>query len=425
MKIRFRKKSVAEWTCIFIYSIPFLFFLLMGLLGLPSLIKYTIDIAWIYLLVCVIKHSSNNLSRDVQKLMAVIVVFFGICLVSFFVNFQSILYFLWGFRNNARVFVFFFACVFYIHPKTAQAVVRSMETVFWLNFIVVLVQHFLLGYEGDYLGGIFGVERGCNGYLDILLIIVSTKVILEMTNKRRSLFSSLTTIAAAMVIAVLAETKVYIIQLAIIVLLAIRITGLSIRKVWAMALIGAAIILGGQAIEQMFPSFADWFNLGKMWELVSADSGYTGHNDMNRMTALAVSMKYFLPSLWEKLFGLGLGNCDHAAFSFLITPFYQAYGRMNYSYFSTAFLILETGLIGLSLYMTFFIFVYFMARKKRKEKTGNIFYAQMAEIMAVMCFLIVIYNAALRTEAAFMIYFMLALPFLEKGCQHPPEKRLQ
>lgn len=414
MKIKFRRKSNAEWALLFAMIMPFLFFVLMDLLGLPALVKYTVDIAWGYLFISILKFRPAFPNDGSRKLAILTIAFFFFALVSFLGNIQSPLYYLWGMRNNVRFFVFFFACIFFINPKSIPHYLDFFDIAFWINFPIVLFQYFVLGYNRDHLGGFFGVEKGCNGYMNIFLMIITAKSLLWYMSGKEPFRICLLKIAASLIISVYAELKVFFIELLIIIVFASAMTKFSMRKLWITVIVSISVVLGVRAIAVVFPIFSGWFQLENIWSTISDDKGYTASGDMNRMTAIAISLNRFLPSLWDKLFGLGLGNCDYAAFSFLTTPFYQAYGSLNYVWFSSAFLLLETGLVGLGLYICFFIYLYFAAKKREKMHPESVLYAQLARIMSVMCVLLVIYNSSLRTEAAFMMYFVLALPFVER-----------
>ena len=135
------------------------------------------------------------------------------------------------------------------------------------------------------------------------------------------------------------------------------------------------------------------------------------------MTAVSISLDRFLLTPWKKIFGLGLGNCDYATFDFLVTPFYLANNKLNYSWFSSSMLVLETGLVGLGLYVLFFVAIYFAAHERQKLKQAEELHCQLARIMALMCPVLILYNNSLRMESAYMIYFILALPFLGRERQ--------
>ena len=335
-------------------------------------------------------------------------------------RFQSPFYYLWGLRNNARFFVFFFACVLFVKECSAEHYLRFFVKVFWINIPVILYQYLVMGTAQYTLGGVFGVEKGCNGYLNVFLVIVVTSSILRYMNKKERLSSCFLKCALSLVIAVFAELKIFVVELALVTLLSALMTKFSLRKVAVVFGAAVGVILTGRLIAARYPAFSDWFRVSGMLEILSAYGGYTGSSDMNRLTAISVSLSY-LPTLGEKLFGLGLGNCDYASFEFLITPFFAAHENLHYAWFSSAFLVLETGLVGFGLYCLFFVWVYFGAAAREKSGQADPQICQTARALAIMCLVLVLYNVSLRTEAAYMMHFVLALPFLPKEKTEVPQ----
>ena len=86
---------------------------------------------------------------------------------------------------------------------------------------------------------------------------------------------------------------------------------------------------------------------------------------------------------------------------------------------STAFLVLETGIVGLVLYIAFFVFLFFAVHKIQKRQLASDLYCGLSKMMAVVSLIIVVYNVSMRTEAAYMMYFVLSLPFIQaRAKQH-------
>ena len=154
-----------------------------------------------------------------------------------------------------------------------------------------------------------------------------------------------------------------------------------------------------------------------------SDKGYTSSGDMNRLTALAMSSELFLESKGEQLTGLGLGNCDYAeGFEFLTTPFYKENSLIHYNWMSTSFVYLEMGIIGLIFYFGFFAVIVVYSGKLTKKHKEDEMYFQLTITVALMSILIGIYNSSLRMEAAYMIYFILSIPFLLERTRRKEEK---
>lgn len=424
VELKFRKKTRSEWAVLFILIMPFLMALLIDVFRLPEMVKYSIDIVWVGLLISMLNQQKLLAAGSLKKLLTVSGIFFALTLAGFLMNYQSIFYYLWGIRNNARFFVYFFACCFFVRKESISFYASFFDKVFWINVPLVLYQFFVLETKQDYLGGIFGTDKGCNGYTNILLIIVTTKSLLLCLNNRESVLKCMVTCAMALLIAALTELKSFYIEFIIIAAMAMCFTKTSYRKFWITIGAVAGIVLGIRLIGAIFPVFANWFTLESIIKTATSKKGYTGQGDMNRLTVVSIAMERFLPGIHHKLFGLGLGNCDYASYDFLITPFYRSFGILNYSFFSSAMLILETGIVGTALYLLFFVMMFFLTWKMSKEEGSDKILCQMGMIFSVMCGFLFVLNSSLRTEAAFMLFFMLALPFVrtnfnaEEDCDH-------
>ena len=109
---------------------------------------------------------------------------------------------------------------------------------------------------------------------------------------------------------------------------------------------------------------------------------------------------------------MGLCNCDTSTIPLFNTAFYDRYVDLHYSIFSISFMFIETGWIGLTLYISFFVACFIFALKSYIQKRGNLLFNQIGIIMSLLCFVLLFYNSSLRTEAGYMIYFALSLPFI-------------
>ena len=412
MKIRIRKRQQMELLVQYIFILPFLFFFLMDLCQFPSVVKYTVDVVWLLLLAAMLLNRVRFSNPQAKKILKIVGAFFLLTLVGLILEYQSVLYYLWGIRNNARFFVFFAACILFLSATGAQECLRLMDRVFYINLAVTLFQFFAMEKRGDHLGGIFGVETGANGYTNIFLLIVVTWHMLQYLNEREALKSCLTKCVLTLLIAALAELKFLYIEFVVVIIMGMFVTHRFARKLW-IALGGLTGAYFGILLMQiLFPNFANWFTLQRIWETATSARGYTSSGDMNRLTAIPMVWNGFLDTPLRKCFGLGLGNCDTSNFEFLVTPFSVRYTDLHYVFFSSAFMLLETGAAGLMVYLLFFAAIYVYARQRERQKEADPVYCQMACIMAAMSVLLIIYNSSMRTEAAYMVYFVLALPFI-------------
>lgn len=418
MVIKFRKKSTSESLILLILLLPFAFGLLLELLRLPTFIRYILDIAWLILLFMMALGERGFPHAEPKTAVTIVVLFLTVGFFGFVFNYQSILYFLWGIRNSVRFFVYFFACIMYLRSQNVKNYLQFFECFFGINFVVVLYQYFVLDKSGDYLGGIFGVQRGCNGYLSIFLFIITTYSVLKYMMGEEPFLKCGVRCAVALIISVLSELKIFVVMFIAIILLASSMTKFSVRKIYITLGCAVGIVLAARGIAALFPDFADWFHFDSMMEIIGSEDGYTGRGDLNRLTYIPIVWNEFLPGIWQKLFGKGLGNCDYASFAFLTSPFYNKYKWLNYTYFSGAMLILETGILGLFLNISYFVSVYLAARRMLR-KNGIPLYCYMTQILTILSVVLLAYGNAMRSEPAYIMYFVLALPFIRQS----PEKK--
>jgi len=420
LKFHARKMNQLEILIAYIVFLPFCFGLLLELIGLPNSIKYSLDVAWVMLGVLIVVNSCKRritLSKSVLRLMLWPMCFFLFVVLAYVFRYQSVLFFLWGLRNNFRFYVFFAAVIIFLRKDDIKQYFKLFDALFWINAFVCLYQHFVLNKYQDFLGGVFGAERGNNSYLNIFLVIVIAKTAIYYLNKQEKLLSFACKSAMSLFIASIAELKFFYIEFIIIIALSMLITKFSWRKLFIIIIAPIAIVLAIQMLFKLFPHYIDFFNIDNIIESVTK-GGYDSAKALNRLTTVPIISERFLISDIDKTIGLGLGNCDTSAYELFNTPFHEQYYTIRYLWFLSAIVFLETGYVGLILYFGFFVIVGIMAmsymkKKKKVEKSNeDIMYSQISAIMAVCCFMLAIYDSSLRTEAAYMAYFILALPFV-------------
>ena len=202
----------------------------------------------------------------------------------------------------------------------------------------------------------------------------------------------------------------------------------------------AGFFLGIVMLGYFFDNFGfDFFFSGEIFDYLS-DRGYTDSGDLNRFNAVPELYRRFLSeNVGGMLFGIGLGNASYSdAFSFFNSSFYLTYQDLHYQWFSDALVYIETGAIGLVLFESFFVGVFFACRKLRKNKAlwtelpnqaAIETMVQVAGVVALMSIFVSVYNSSLHTDAGYMVYFLLSVPIvidrqlaLKKS---PPEHRVR
>ncbi len=412
--IKIRKRSFQEWLTFFVFIMPFLMATLSELLPFPTEIRYLIDVAWIFLLI--IMAVSRPLDKTkIRVLWAVVVLFLLYTVVNYIFQYQSILYYVWGLRNNFRYYVAFFAFTAYFTAEQGEDILDFFDKMLWLNLIVTSYQYFVLGYKGDPVGGIFGSVKSCNGYLNILLVIVIIKSLIYTFNNKETVASTLLKCGAAIVIMAYAEVKFFYIEFLLIIILTVLMTRFSWKKFGVVIGAVGVVFLGMTLLMVIHPEFGEnVFTVDKMMEIVTDEDGYSNAGDVNRFTAIGTITEQFFPKFTDSLVGMGMGNCEYSGISIFNTPFYEAHPSLHYNWFSAAFIFIENGYLGLIFFWGFFIALFVAVHRLQKTNQANPYHCMIAKILSICCILISIYNGSLRMESGYIAYFVLALPFMER-----------
>ena len=400
---------LAYWTVVFR---P-----IQNMQGILSYLKYTPDGILLLMIVLGLSRKKIKIHKDLRILLRIVLIFFFYCLVVYLFQYQSAAYFLWGFRNNFRFYLAFFAFIAYLNKKDVETWFRIMDILFWVNAGLAAIQFYVLGIGGDYLGGdylggIFGIKGASNTYTICLLSVVLAKTLLDTyTKKKKTLYCVLVFLTSCLV-AAMAEIKMFFFIVVYLIVGASLLTRFSIRKVLLM-ITGAIMIMIGTGFLIEYYGFEDFFSMEKLIELATNEN-YASKNDLNRWAAIPTLCKRVITNPIHQLFGLGLGNCDTSAFAVCNTPFFQQYEYLHYIWFASAMIFLETGFLGFGIYISFFVVCARKTFKWVKAKIGDNVQNQLALLMAIQYIVMVFYDASPRTEPGYMMYFVLALPFIQR-----------
>lgn len=400
---------------LFIFFFPAAQAFLTELLPIPDAIKFLCDGFLVLLLLKLFLQRFTKIDNYSMPFVVIVGLFFFITLVGYLFNYQSVFYYLWGLRNNIRMFVAFFAFAYLADWEDAKGWIKALDVLFVINFAVVILQYFS-GYGQDYIGGIFGTSKGCNGSLLIFLCIVFAKTILSFMRGEEKMSKCIFVSVASLLVSTLSELKMFFILFILILFMASFMTAHSIKKTLFFAFGAVLVVLFSTLLTVLYKDFTDFLSFDSLIKALT-DTGYATDEDIGRFTALPVISQRFLPGFFKKLFGLGLGNCDSSSLSMFNTPFFESHQTVHYSYFSYAFLFLETGFVGLALYASFFVASFFVSRKLKKLEMADEFACQMSIILSVISLILLVYNSSLRMEIGFMLFFVLALPIISANEQ--------
>lgn len=405
------KKKKNNFIYLELFYILIVFFL-RDVIGLPSFITYVTDIFLLLnFLVCVgrIQSTIKNSNATIQFyiiLCILIAMIFGAL-----VNLVNPLYFLWGFRNNFRFFIFWISCVVLLNKEDIDNILKLFSTFFWLNIFVITIQYFIFNISQDNLGGLFGTASGCNAYAIILCCIELSYAVMQYFNSEINIVKLLLYCCAVFYWAALAELKILYIEVIIVIIIAVVITKPSSKSILIILATLVALVFGYSILYNLFPSHAALLLDKDLFEKYLSSNGYTNSGDLNRFTALSEIQNMFFSGNWiNSLFGFGLGSCDTSNVSIFATSFFDKYEYLHYRWFTHAWVYLEQGAIGLGLLLLFIVSIFVFCFKRRNKALGK--YYLTSALFVITTLIGVIYNCALEIEASYLIAFMLAIPFI-------------
>jgi len=381
--------------------------LIISQFNFPNMIYYIADILNIVLFFFAIRKIYRKKKiRNFKVLNFILFLSISSIVIGCAFNNNSILLELWGMRNMFRFYLFFLSCIVLLSSEDVKTIYNYIYKLFWINFVITLFQFFILKIKGDYLGGIFGTKQGCNSATTIFINIIIINVIEQYLNKKINLMKMFSYIIAYIIIISLAEIKVNFVFLILEVILMIMLSKKSKKTIIFGIISVVGILIGLNLLAKFFPENMDTlFDLKSAQKYMSAE--YFGTVTFTRNSLLEVTNKYFFKNnILLYLFGYGIGGCDTS--QFLVSPFYEKYGYMNYRQYGTSMVLLQNGYLGLILYFLFFIYTGYFSIKKLKE---NNCYKKSILVISIFAILDSFY-ASLLIDSAYFIFFVMSVPYI-------------
>ena len=392
--------------------------LLVSIFHFPSVIRYVLDINIIVLMViCFSKRKQLFLptaSKPFFKYVTALAVASTLVAIVRLVPIGQIV---WALRNNYFFVFFAAACTVLLNKEDAEHLLDNFLKLQLFNVFCAIIEYFFLHYRNDFTGGMFGVEQGCNAYLNVYLVFVASYSMAKYMNRKMKFNKFIYYIISSFFLAGLSELKIYYVELALIFLCTIMLCRKGRKTL--------LIILGG------FASF--FIGLQVFLSLNSASAGYLyslenaiqyatrtdfGNGDIRiaRLTAITQINEYFFrENPFLKLFGYGFGACeDSVTFSLFNSNFATRYGYLQYRNISSSMLYIETGAIGLICFIIIFLLMFRICGKlqrKFEEKKYNeiIVFVQTFSLMVIF---MLWYNSSIRREIAYFSFFLLSVLFI-------------
>lgn len=390
--------------------------------GLPGIFRYLTDAITAMLFVEMVFYEIKQPGRIRRTpIFYLIVLFFLYTLLGWLMNLYSGVFYLWGLRNNFRFYVFLVACTIFLEKEDIPKILNILYIIFIANVLMCTYQYFILDKRMDYVAGFCGSTeaQGGNGPMVMMLTIVCIFTVVQYMEKYGSLLKVGVAILGTLYIATIAEIKALYLLVVAVIVLANLFTSFSVKKMLLIIGFVTIIPVAVNMLYRLYPEFNNFFEYETIITYIDdSEHGYSGEDDINRLSAISYCMEHFLESPVERTFGIGMGNADGSSnVKAVISDFYKENAHTHYTWFSVPFMFIETGFVGLALFFGVFLISFKDSTRLRKGRGINRGYVIIGQLVAVFAIVIAFLNQSLRNETmGYTYYAMLAMPYiLTKG----------
>lgn len=416
-------KSIVYALLIYSFIVKFL----VSDVGFANIATYVCDgllVVALFFAMTAQKHFIHSLSFRILGW----IVFFFWTIATFSAIMHSVsfgLYF-WACRNTFRLFGIMYCCTSLLDAEDIDRLIKFLIGFFFINTLVCTYQHFVLGVGPDNTNGLFGTASGGNAPLNVLLFAMCAFSLFGFLNKQYSAWFLILVSACSLYLAAIAELKFFYFELAALIIFAVLSQKFTFKTVITVALTLTTVIIGIQVLIIFNPKLADFFNLNEIIDY-SNEGGYSSAYNLNRLSAIQSLDDRFMHTQIDRLFGLGFGAGQFS--QFFISPLYAAYGfLLDWNWFTDAAIFLETGYVGLVLYLLPFIFIAICSLKSAniinnfaksvlqvRQVNDYTWINKVCASVALLCLSLIFYNATLTTDpGCYFIGCVLSFPFIIK-----------
>lgn len=383
-------------------------------LGVSYVLVYLTEVT----LICEFLYICKNIRKsfkdsDAKYILKIIVLIFISTIISWMINGQSILIYIWGARHLYKIFIFFTCCIVMFSLKNVEKVFRWCYVLLVVNFFFCTYEYVVLNLSQDWLGGTFGNTPGCNSIMNLLFCIMLLYSITGYMYKKVTLRKLLIVCVLTLYMATLAELTVYFVEFVLIIVLSIILSNPikkpNLKTILIVGIVIIGIVIGMNIFKNIFPEHYEILtNWSKVIEYLGGNAGSTGVYTISRLRVFEQMRDLFFENNTTlTLFGMGLGSCDTTS------SFYMIYGPLyHYDWFTSAITFLETGYIGIVLLLGFYcsIFIHSATAKRRTNNRDNIRWHIFTQIMAVLMVILTFYNSTIRDNyCCYIMAFSLSI----------------
>lgn len=413
MRIKITPKGLIYFQIIF--SMLYKILELVGL-GVEKL-NYVLHFVALYLLCLILRDKDRKIGKYVKFESTIIWILLATTVIGIFVvplcypdilRHMSIGVYLKGILNFYRFYIFFFATIKYLDSDDVSNIFGIVDKIFIINVVLSFYEYFILGCEQDFLGGIFGISYGGNVGLNILLCFFAAWYALKYLNKNIKLYTFLSVEIVSILIATMAELKIYYIEIIVIMIIAALLVRPNRNTIKIILASVAILTIGFYALSIIFPKQLAILMDSDKFSKYAGGSYVTG--SLGRMTMFQELEEIFFQDYpLVRLFGFGIGTFDGTSNSYWATT----YSYLRAGWFGNSYILLNLGYVGLIAVYMFYINSAWKAFKWRKKAGKDKIYMDFTIIMVVIILVSMWYNQTIATgTVGYLLNLVLSIPLI-------------
>lgn len=379
-----------------IYSLVVKF--LINDLGVPPIANYVCDALLLLTVFFSLRnHREGYVPHGRFRLLGLsIAVFWFVATISAALNDVSPMLYIWAVRNTFRVFGIMYCCVRLLDRRDVFRFLRFFVVLFWINVAVCTYQYFILGTDMDHTNGLFGTGAGANAMTIIMMCFITVVYLFGYSAHKIKLSGLLMTLAACCYLAAIAELKFYFVVLVILVALNILLNSPTLRTFIVLIIALTSLLIGIGLLEAYNPEFTGFYSFEGIVEN-NYEGGYGNSEGLNRLSAVKTLDDLFMDNSQKELLGYGFGAGQYT--QFFESALYSTWGEtLHWTWFTDAAIFLETGYLGLSIYVLMFVLIAFSSLHVPRSCSDDKWFLRACATVAVFCIILIVYNCSLTVD---------------------------
>lgn len=391
--------SILYW--LFVYQC-FCCFLIKNF-GVPKTISFGIDFFYVIILVYVLKQKTSKELLLPKVILCTLIIS---TVVGTVVNSAELTNWIWGARSEFWGMAVLFACVKFLTLSDIERIMKFFFKFQFLNLACAAYQYHVLGYYQDFNNGAF---LG-GAYQDVFCALLFTYYFYKYIRHEDKLWKLVFVGLSGLYIAVVEEEKFIFIEFAGIIAYYFVSTGMNFAKILIMAGCVAAGVIALPILNSV--NGQDSMEMLTSWDNFIGYATMTGYGyELPRLGSSSIISAKFFGDTTQDFFGLGLGMCEDAStVPFINTAFFQQWSWLHYMWFTFQIQFMQTGWIGIILYIAFFVSILAVNLVCRKNIPGNYkYFADFSVAMSFIAIAVIWYSCSTRGQAGNFVFFAIAI----------------